>query len=270
MISGRQLGLDVRGSSGGEELVVCPFHDDHKPSAWFNPVKGLFWCAVCQKGLNVEQLAAALGTTVEVEQQQAEPPPFDLMVAPLPPMPTGYTYATYIQQRGIENETMQLYDVRWQQEPAEAAVFPMRSVNGQLRGLVHRYADALKVGTRYRKMGEMMPVWPMEWLATLKERARIVVVEGPWSAMRLNQALAGDSDVRVYASFGAKANRSMLDVLEPFEPVFLYDHDRAGQAACEKMQRMTKRWHAALVSPSPDDMNDGQLKRLIQAVGRLV
>jgi DNA primase len=57
----RAVGLEVTGTSGGEELVVCPFHDDHNASATWNPKSDLFYCFTCGEGMNLEQLLRRTG-----------------------------------------------------------------------------------------------------------------------------------------------------------------------------------------------------------------
>lgn len=42
-------------SSGSEVKVLCPFHDDHRPTASINTEKGLFHCFACNIGYNEAQ-----------------------------------------------------------------------------------------------------------------------------------------------------------------------------------------------------------------------
>ena len=51
----KQYYSDVEFEGQGEVKVLCPFHDDNKPSAYVNTEKNLFHCKVCGVGVNEHQ-----------------------------------------------------------------------------------------------------------------------------------------------------------------------------------------------------------------------
>ena len=69
--------LGLTGNEEGEQQVVCPFHDDHEPSAYVNMESGLFYCHVCGASHNADQLEDKLGDLAfeSVPAHVAELPP---------------------------------------------------------------------------------------------------------------------------------------------------------------------------------------------------
>ena len=113
--SARSLGLNVVRSAGNEEYLLCPFHSDTKPSASYNRRKGMFFCYVCQIGLNVEQLSKRLGVEIELEEEDRgrEPLDYNLIVEKVE-LELGVPFShPYFQERGISEETIARYEVRW-------------------------------------------------------------------------------------------------------------------------------------------------------------
>lgn len=271
MWSARMFGLEVVSTSGGEELVRCPFHDDVKPSAWFNPQKGLFWCAVCQLGLNMRQLQKRLDVELDVEDMVGPPPDYDF-VSEAHTLDLGVSmYHPYFDQRGIDRNVIDMYDVRWKFNGHEAAVLPITTTNNIIMGAVYRYQNAEAAGVRYKKMGTQYPLWPMSFLKGLPEEAHIIVTEGPWSAMRIATVLAQHNEPgTVVSTMGALANPRIIDVLRPFCPVFLYDNDRAGRTACRKMRRLAPHWNSWVTQNAPDDLDDPSIQFLLESIKRKV
>jgi hypothetical protein len=58
-------GLGLTGNEEGEQQILCPFHDDHDPSAYVNMETGLFYCHVCGASYNATQLEDKLGNGFE-------------------------------------------------------------------------------------------------------------------------------------------------------------------------------------------------------------
>lgn len=268
MSSARNFGLVVKGMSAGEELVACPFHSDSKPSAWFNPKKNLFWCAVCNIGLNAVQLAERLGVEYETDGEvEWEVEDYDL-VAEDERFDLGIEYyAQYFVDRHIDAATISHYGVRWKAEGLQAAVLPLTNLLGVVQGVQHRYTEPNISGTRYKTFGEVPPVWPMPKLGMLREGQKVIVTEGAWSAMRLcSFGFASSHMVHAVALLGAKANVGIVDALRPFTPIFLYDGDKAGETACRKMRKLWPSAHCWTVSISPDDMTELQIGNLMTKI----
>lgn len=259
MLSARMFGLHVTGSSGGEELVRCPFHDDKHSSAWFNPRKGLFWCAVCQLGLNADQLQKRLGLEiVDSEDVEHLPADLDLFETDLVLDLGQPIYADYFKERGVSFDVFQHYGLGWKDAEPQAAVFPVPNLMGVTTGTIYRYVDPSQTKTRYRKIGKISPVWPLNHLLGFATGSLVIVTEGIFSALRL-ASLSLIENVPIVSTLGAKANRSIIDVLQPFQPVFFYDDDTAGRTACQRMRQLAPLWQSWTLPTAPDDMNDNDI-----------
>lgn len=262
MISATDLGLEVVKSSGGEELVLCPFHSDRKPSSWFDPRKGLFWCAVCNIGLNVRQLCEKLNLQFdEVEAYASETTGLEdlQLVDEVGNLDLGVElYHDYMRDRNISQHTISSYGVRWREFP-QSVVFPIRNSLGRVIGASYRY---LSGPTRYRIIGEPTPVWPLPMLSENHTGGVVIVTEGAFSAMRLSQFTADF----VLCLLGAKANRKVIETLRPFRAIFLFDGDSAGRRACLRMREDNPLAQAYTLSKSPDDMEDSELIQLVQKI----
>lgn len=57
---------------GAEIRFLCPVHDDHHPSARYNPDKGVWTCDVCQSGGTAKELAELLGIETKKTAAQKE------------------------------------------------------------------------------------------------------------------------------------------------------------------------------------------------------
>lgn len=267
MISARHLGLEVVKVSAGEELIKCPFHSDNKPSAWFNPAKGLFWCAVCHVGLSAESLVKQMGLDLDLDgllaEHEDEIPDFDLIEMPVD-LPYGIqTYSLYTKGRGVNENVSRMYGLE-SDTTNHAIIFPVNDKWNNRVGTVQRFTDPEEHGMRYKKMGKMTPIWPLPFLAGFKQGDYILVTEGVWSALRIStfsQEYGGRG--YTFTTFGARANQEIVDVLSPFSPVFLYDNDKAGRNACRKMRELAPQWNSFTLPKAPDDMNFEEMKELI-------
>lgn len=260
MISARHLGMEVVGSSGGEELVKCPWHNDNTPSSWFNPRRGLFYCAVCHLGLNVKQLALKLNVPLEeVEYYSASEAveEYNLFGEQLRLDLGDEVYHEYFVRRNVSLSTLQNYGVRWS-EDKRAAVFPVTDLEGKIRGATYRYTKGRQ---RYGNVGETFPVWPMRLLSAFNPRRLLVIVEGAFSALRINTVCP---EIQCLSLLGAKANRKLVEMIRPMACVFLYDGDETGRRACLRLRSMAPLAYAWTVTNSPDDCSDGQIQFMME------
>lgn len=264
----RALGISVVKVSGGEEMVLCPFHRDSNPSAWFDPRKGLFWCAVCNLGLNYEQLCRRL----KIEPEDLEPsesegriPDYDLFEDTLGPLLSGGSLIPqgidYVSRRGISGEAAQLYGLEWSEEQ-KAVMFPITNMLEERIGAQYRYTSPTSP-TRYRKIGEMTPLWPLHWLRLLDPSKPLLVTEGGWSAMKISSQNSG----RILSLLGAHAPNSLKDLLAPFSPVFLMDDDRAGRNAAAKLKKLNPLWRVFTLPTAPDDLEPEDIRALLKGLG---
>lgn len=261
MVSAKDFGLQVTGGSGDEEYVLCPWHSDHSSSASFNRKKGLFYCYVCNLGLNTVQLQKELGTDLELEPDWSGkmPDDYDLLEETKTFELGEELYAPYFADRKIPHRTIMRYQVRWS-ESQGAAVLPLTSLRGKVQGVAYRFLEGT---TRYLVQGKPTPVWPMPLLVGIPRGTPLLVTEGAWSAMRL-AAFFEFEPFLALALLGAKANDAIVNTLRSFRVTFLYDGDRAGERACRKMRRLFPTANSWTLSTSPDDMTKDQLVDLFQ------
>ena len=261
----RSLGLNVVKSAGNEEYLLCPFHADSKPSASYNRAKGLFYCYVCSLGMNYTQVANRLGVEIELEGESPNNVEDYNLVKESEPLHLGESdYNPYFAVRGITPHTIQRYEVRWKYLMPQAAVMPITNLRGEVIGVQYRFLKPEEAGARYKKHGEMTPVWPMHHLKGLEEGADVFVTEGAWSAMRLYDWFLENrvTPIPCVALFGAKANNEIVNVLRPFTPHFLYDSDEAGTRACRRMRKLWPGANVWTLSKSPDDMEMEEISRI--------
>lgn len=263
------FGLRVMGSSGGEQLVICPFHDDRKPSAWWNPIKNVFYCSVCQVGLGAYQLAEKLGADTEGLEDNSEPDSsvedYDLMdTIEAPYRQVHYDcYCPYLEKRGISKDVAKEYNVGIVDSAPEAIHFVVKDISNHPTGYVQRFIG--KGAFRYKKVGMMQPLWPMPMLMRLEPDERLFIFEGPFSAMRWTTVLPY---LKGFALMGAKANKTIASMVRDINPVFLYDHDTAGINACYRMRELLPTAHCYTLNISVDDMDDKQIHNLIAKLSR--
>lgn len=273
MTSAREFGLQVEGTSGGEELVVCPFHADTKPSAWFNPRKELFYCAVCHLGLNAYQLRKRMGIQLDPgdypePEERIEPEDYDMTMASDTVYDLGeVVYHNYLAIRNVTQHAMTHYGVRWKESPPQAVVLPQTNLDGRVVGVTYRHWRPELEGMipRYRNVGTVTPIWPMHLLKDkIDPDLPILVTEGAFSCLRIyGWAWEMGFHLNVLALMGAKARVTTVDVLRRFKCIFLYDSDDAGKHACLQMRKMFPSARAWTLSVSPDDMDEKQLGNLI-------
>jgi hypothetical protein len=232
----------------------------------------MFFCYVCQLGLNVEQLSKRLGLTIapleEWEKINREPEDYNMVIEEEKLELGTIHYHSYFDDRSISPETIQRYGVHWKFGEPQSAVLPVTNLKGKVIGAVHRYEDSELAGTRYKKFGDMTPVWPMHLLRDADPALNITVCEGAWSAMRLYTWFveSGHPDAVCLSLLGAKANVSIVDTLRPFKPIFLYDNDNAGTIACRKMRKLMPLAHSWTLSKAPDDMTDDEILVLLEKI----
>lgn len=269
MTSIRVLGLEVTRTSGGHEMVCCPFHSDRNASAWFNPKKRLFYCAVCGTGMNINQLARALKIDYEWDGEDFEQDiPDYQMFNSTQEFEIGLMLMhPYIESRGVDEFYANGYGLRVKTGSPEAIVMPMLSLSGKIIGASYRFIDPSKAGTRYKKVGTQTDLWPLPFLLEDNIK-RVIVTEGGWSAMALAPHL--NRYERAVALMGARANRDIAQLVQPFdEVVFLYDDDIAGDRACRQMRRLSPLRQSFTLEKAPDDMEESEIKTLLEKVRKL-
>jgi len=262
-MKGRAIGLEVVGASGGEELVKCPFHDDHHASATWNPKSELFYCFVCGIGMNLEQLLKKTGNKIDADifYEEWTPPSIDLSRDEASWEVGFTTHCDYLAERGVSKKVATKYGVEVSGD-GERIIFPVRDHYGKTMGIIWRYINP-GVGPRYRKSGKQYPIWPMDYLVGTARGEYVIVTEGLFSCLRIASV---DPRFRVVALAGAKANLDIVAAMSAFTPIFIYDKDLAGIRAAKQMKSFRPEWTVFTVRVPPDDRSDEGVKKLVDEV----
>lgn len=262
-MQGRTVGLEVVGTAGAEELVKCPFHDDTHASASWNPKSDLFYCFTCGFGMGLEQLLKATGKEIDsdafMEEREEHVVKLDLSRPGSMSFSDGhYHYNDYLKRRGVSEQACIDYGVTVSGE-GDKVFFAVTDTHGRTKGRISR--NVHESSTRYIKVGEQTPVWPMDHLVGLTYGEYVLVTEGLFSCLRIASV---DKRIEVFALAGARANKSIVSVLSAFNPIFIYDRDKAGIRAARRMKKFKPEWIVLTAGISPDDMMlDSSITKLI-------
>lgn len=220
----RALGLRVAGTSGQEVIVVCPFHDDHHPSACFNPVTGLLFCFSCGATATVKELAKTLGgqvrRTSEIGQRRRT---MKVEWHPLLASPPALGHP-YLRGRQVTDEQVLRWGIRL---VPGAVVFPVTNKNNVIVGVILRREQG---SPRYLFFGEKPPLWPLGQLVDLDPRLPVFLTEGVFGKLRAELA-----DVPAFAVMGASVNETISRYLAHRQVITVFDDDFAGYLGAGKV-----------------------------------
>jgi hypothetical protein len=213
--------LGLSGNEEGEQQVVCPFHDDHSPSAYINMESGLFYCHVCGASHNAEQLEDRLGDLA-----------FEGVKAHVPELPPEFIPRAVGEPPSIE-------------EVIVARGFDLEDDLGlELRiddGYLH-FGDA---GVARNMMDDQRPRYlntkgkaPLVLLGDKPEPGEAVwLVEGIFDAMTLRVMMPGTV---VAAALGDSLSDAQAYALKGLTVFIVFDADHAGykgaRATAEKLK----------------------------------
>lgn len=176
----------------GEIRFRCPGdgHEDHRPSARWNPAKATWFCPVCNVGGGALDLADLLGVEKPATKGQraassnkakgARSTPSDTTATAQPP--AGCTLAQYAEAKGLDPEALRSYglsDTRYDGAPAVRMLY--RDINGQVVSTQYRVrVDKAPGGDdRFRfKAGSRACLYGQDRLTLARERGRVALVEG--------------------------------------------------------------------------------------------
>lgn len=269
MFNPHDFGLRVsRKSANNESQVFCPWHNDKHASATFNHKTGLIYCFTCQRGANWQQLAKEFGVKgggwngkdifdPYVGDHEDEHFTLDLFDE----IEEGRLYGAkkhhiYLTNRGVEHWVSEYFGLELaRDEHGEYILFPVCDLGGHRIGALFRNVQP-KSSMRYKKLGKITPLWPLPELRKVKEGEPIVIVEGAFSALRIKTVCP---ECKVFSLFGARVPKGLLELVSPFNPVFIYDDDYAGRMAGQKLSKMDALLPITFWNPSPDDLDATEL-----------
>lgn len=225
MISPEELGFVVHGYSGDEALVLCPYHDDHNPSARLNVKTGLFHCFVCGTGKRAKDIAREFGGHVseitEMARRKFEEPEIDwrsrFLACPLA------LDNEYLKKRKVPEIAVRKLLIR---EYEDGIIFPLfGSTSGDVIGVqVRQYTKEPK----YVFYGERPAIYP---LTGYPPRGDAILVEGIFSVIRGRSA-----GFEVFAVMGAASVApAMKYFFDRTKVRGVFDPDEAGYIASAKL-----------------------------------
>jgi DNA primase len=269
-----QLGLDYA-VTGDDAKILCPWHDDRKPSCYVQLQSGVVHCFSCgEKGQFVKLVRTILGGSEDRAAlwcqtragsrlrplQDRE----EALQARLPRMVTEADLALFtdppadqLQARRISLASARELGILWDQENARW-IIPMRDPDGTLVGWQEKGRKHHDERNHPRKVTK--PLFGLRQAVG----PRAVLVESPLDVARLRAA-----GIRCgVSSFGVYISASQLgSLVTRFEDVvFALDNDLAGWDASEELRVSFRRIPARFfnygdsTAKDPGDMSDAEIR----------
>lgn len=215
------VGFDnVRKINDEKFMVICPYHNDHNPSALFNAKQGSLYCFACHTYKSKKQLEEDMpgqwvnDLTLSVPQRNINNDECRLLKRN--PLALNNKY---LQKRLVTNEQVKQFNILHNRD---GIVFPLNDKTGKLTAILHRQYDN---EVRYIKYGDMPLIWPYSHLT---KRNPVYIVEGVFGVLRAD--LAG---LKAVCSFGTGNTRKIADLIRSttYEHYTVMDNDLAGDLA---------------------------------------
>lgn len=207
----RSDGKRVR-KTGREYVMLCPFHNEKKPSLYLNSESGLWHCFGCDEKGDLYKLAARFGKRIKREQSYLLGFSEEKVFEPKTEQPGDIILSYMMKIRDYSKEEAQLlidrFGIRLVRFDRDIfAHMPIKDFEGNDIGWLMRMAcDDSKDGRRYflKKGFPVKRYFYGEWLID-KSVKRVVVVEGAFDLYRT--VLAG---YNCLASLGFSAPNEKL------------------------------------------------------------
>lgn len=257
--------LDVRSQMGNEWLVMCPFHENARtPSCCINVSKGLFVCYSCgEKGTlqvmadRIRKPLTAHYSTGDLRGQLAQ---FDKVVEVkvysadfLDRFKSGQPHRYWL-QRGLSRQTIKDWQLGYDAQ-ADAVTIPIRSVKGEVLGVVRRLTHNPKQGPRYLYPKGFKISWHLfgaHMADKVENKGKLVITEGAIDCLAMWEA--GQPAV---ALLGAQLHPHQLTLLSSLgydDLVLFLDRDEAGIHGTLKAAAMlVAEGYNVSVAQYPDD-----------------
>jgi DNA primase len=199
---------------------------------------------------------------IEPEEQATENKPLDWAFDA-----KSVQYHSYLEERGFSPEVCQHFGVGAYvgkgKTMAGRVVFPVRSPSGQLMAYLGRALG--NVEPRWYQPNGFHKSFELFGIDKVQQCRAVILVESPWSVMRLAQA--GFPSV---ALMGCSMSQAQAALLTPFNRVtVMLDGDKAGQDATPAIVQalITSRYVRVVQLPAerqPDSYSTSELKALLE------
>lgn len=189
--------LDVRQRFGDELVLLCPFHDDHDPSMYFNKRSGLWLCHACGARGNAESLQIRLfgekgpllpsdsiqdvyDALKRLEEDTGEEVFYEEEFLLYFDFPTDY----WRSERRLTEQTIERFRLGFDPFNNEATI-PLRDEAGRLLGVIRRRLGELPKGHSRYKYPKGAKMRDLLWGASAVSSRLVYLTEGSIDAMSL-------------------------------------------------------------------------------------
>lgn len=152
-------------------------------------------------------------------------------------------YNNYIKSRNISRETSDKFHL---EVSGKDVIIPLDDIRGRRIGSLIRYNNPAHKGDRYRTFMagtyEKPFCWPMNNIRNLQSDSIIILVEGAWSAMRLDQVIKPlFPRIVPLATLGTNLTEELRDYIYDFPIVAILDKDEGGNKVAETLLSWQKK-----------------------------
>lgn len=227
---------------GAEADCRCVFHEDSNPSMRFNMESGLFLCHACHARGNIGTLTRHLGLGTLDESEYRLKEVYDILrKLELPQDRTRYLPESSLSRyqiptrywekdRHLDPEIIERFKLG--ADPmGEYVTIPMRTMNGDLLGVIRRYLSP-DADLRYKYPRGMKKSHHLfgSWLVSRAKNAKTVVLtEGSIDAMKVWQA-----DWPALGILGSEVSTEQIKILQALDVrrvIMFFDNDKGGAGA---------------------------------------
>jgi DNA primase len=243
----QELGLEICGHSGNNELIVrCPNpdHNDTNPSACFNSESGLLFCFSCSFSCNASYLAGKAGVELPVKK-------------PLPKFKSDSEELwrsfnklkpafnnPYLKNRGVTDANVLTFDIR---ESNKGVVFLFKDYSNHLVGAQLRQYEGKP---KYLTFGQRI-VYPEYKIPEFDKDQPIYLTEGVFGAIR-----GYNAGLQTLAVIGAMVKRETVGFLNNWSKIYgLFDNDLAGYIAGARLLKFVPRASIIIPGAESDELN---------------
>lgn len=219
--------------NGVERSFLCPVHGDSRPSASVNTIKKVWYCYTCHAHGDLTGEARLAEPDYQVMKRWIEEKLDEGKVYSeswLSRWDAGPVHPYWLDRVG----ELAAREFRLGYDPEVAAVtYPLRSVAGEVLGVVRRALDP-SANPRYR-YPKGVDVGRLLFGYRPLHRARVVLVEGALDAIALWNV--GVPALAIYGSRLSEDQVALVDRIDPLEVWTCYDRDDAGWQAHRDTER---------------------------------
>ncbi len=209
---------------GREMKIVCPFHDDHKPSMSIRLTDGNWFCyAQCGGGDWME--------FVERIKKDGHYAPLSEITTALPSKPKTPVLKSLL-NRGFTREILEKWSIEWDAKVG-AMHIPIYSRSGNKEGSIWRFPEGIEPKYRYEQGFQRSNTLYGLWRLPEMKGKPLVLVEGPLDAIWVQE----HAQLPALAILGSSLSDTQISIIlreKPSRVILCFDNDPAGNIASSK------------------------------------